>query len=48
MIWRCGEEGSVMPPTELYNEGWLLRLLLDWFSRHPNTEHTLSVPTEGR
>lgn len=37
-----------MPPTELYNEGWLLRLVLDWFSRHPETEHPLSVPADGR
>ena len=22
----------MMPPTELYNEGWLLRVALDWFS----------------
>jgi len=29
------------PPTELYNEGWMLRLVLDWFSRHPEVEHEL-------
>ena len=22
----------MIPPTELYNEGWLLRVALDWFS----------------
>ncbi len=25
-----------MPPTELYNEGWMLRLLLDWHQRNPS------------
>jgi hypothetical protein len=24
-----------MPPTMLYNEGWMLRLVLDWFARQP-------------
>jgi hypothetical protein len=24
----------VLPPTELYCEGWLLRIILDWYSTH--------------
>src|SRR5829696_5925829 len=24
-----------LPPTALYNEGWMLRLVLDWCSEHP-------------
>jgi len=31
---RCGLPDSVIPPTELYNEGWMLRLVLDWFDRN--------------
>ena len=31
LLNRCGGRASVMPPTELYNEGWLLRVALDWF-----------------
>ena len=31
LLNRCGDRASVMPPTELYNEGWLLRIALDWF-----------------
>lgn len=31
LLHRCGDRASVMPPTELYNEGWLLRIALDWF-----------------
>jgi len=34
-----------MPPTELFNEGWLLRLALDWFSKHPEVQSPLRVPT---
>lgn len=30
------------PPTDLYNEGWLLRLTLDWFSRSTYSGHPLS------
>ena len=32
----------MLPPTELYNEGWLLRLVLDWFERQRAHEHVLS------
>ena len=31
-----------MPPTLLYNEGWLLRGVLHWFSQHRDIEHSLS------
>ena len=43
-----------MPPTELYNEGWLLRLALDWFSTDgPSDSHFSFSPganwySEGR
>lgn len=33
--------GRVFPPTELYNEGWMLRLVLDWFSRTPDCNYEL-------
>jgi len=28
----------VFPATDLYNEGWMLRLVIDWFSRNPQVE----------
>lgn len=43
----CDTEQRVMPPTALYNEGWLLRLALDWFSFHPGIDHILSVPNDA-
>ena len=38
----CGSAESVLPPTELYNEGWMLRLVLDWFDRHRTLSHELT------
>jgi hypothetical protein len=40
---RCGTEQSVMPPTQLYNEGWMLRLTLDWFDKHRDVDHALAI-----
>ncbi|MCC6242138.1 MAG: hypothetical protein IT353_04825 [Gemmatimonadaceae bacterium] len=37
------EEGPRrFPPTLLYNEGWLLRLVVDWYHRHPEAKGTLT------
>jgi hypothetical protein len=41
MLLRCGTEAAILPPTELYNEGWLLRLVLDWFERARVGNHPL-------
>jgi hypothetical protein len=35
------------PPTIIYNEGWLLRLVVDWFSSSGITDHPLSFPKNG-
>jgi hypothetical protein len=35
------------PPTTLHNEGWLLRLIIDWFSTSGITDHPLSIPKGG-
>lgn len=35
------------PPTILYNEGWLLRLVIDWFSESGVADHPLSFPKDG-
>jgi hypothetical protein len=34
MLGRCGTSTAVMPPTEVFNEGWMLRLALDWLDRN--------------
>lgn len=45
---RCGTADSVLPPTELYNEGWMLRLVLDWFDRNREFTHSLSFAPDAR
>ena len=42
MLELCSTEDTVFPPTILYNEGWMLRLILDWFSSQKTIEHQLS------
>jgi len=48
ILGRCGSENSVLPPTELFNESWMLRLVLDWFDRNRGTKHPLSFAPEAR
>lgn len=39
---RGGTQGTPkLPPTILYNEGWLLRLVLDWYAHHPEINSPL-------
>lgn len=45
ILERSDTDDRVMPPTELYNEGWLLRASLDWFADHPAISHEMAVPT---
>jgi hypothetical protein len=48
LLSRCGTENTVMPPTQLYNEGWMLRLVLDWFSEQSESEHDLGFQPGSR
>ena len=34
LLQLSAREDRHFPATDLYNEGWLLRLVLDWFSGH--------------
>ena len=42
MLESCATESPLFPPTLLFNEGWLLRLVLDWFSTHRDVNHPLA------
>jgi hypothetical protein len=42
LLRQCGSAATVMPPTELYNEGWMLRLVLDWFDQNRSVDHELA------
>lgn len=35
-------ENRKFPATDLYNEGWMLRLILDWFSLNKEQNHELN------
>ncbi len=43
LLARCDDEAPPFPPTVLYNEGWLLRVVLDWFDRHGGDRYPMSV-----
>ena len=42
LLSRCGMPERNFPPTDLYNEGWMLRLVLDWLSLNQGIDHELS------
>ena len=48
ILSRCGTSRSVLPPTELFNEGWMLRLVLDWLDRHRDFAHPLAFEAGAR
>ena len=48
MLRTCGSEDGVLRPTEVYNEDWMLRLILDWFSRQSPSDHPLSFEKGAR
>ena len=48
LLEHCSnEEKRHFPPTTLYNEGWILRLVIDWFSRNKTENYPLTVPQDG-
>jgi hypothetical protein len=42
MLDACESGQPAFPPSLLFNEGWLLRVVLDWFSRHGGDRYPLS------
>ena len=42
------EDPGRIRPREFYNEGWMLKLLLDWAETHPEVEHPLSLSSGAR
>ena len=47
LLESCASDSPLFPPTILYNEGWLLRLVLDWFQNHRTGEHPLSFTIDS-
>lgn len=48
LLTRCGRTDAVLPATALFNEGWMLRLVLDWASRHPSAIPELTFEASSR
>lgn len=48
MLAACGGTAAKFPATEVYNEGWMLRLVLDWFSRAGLHDHPLAFSRNSR
>ncbi len=48
LLKQCDASGRVFPATELFNEGWLLRIILDWFSGQSNLRHPLAFTKKCR
>lgn len=44
LLSRCSTDKSCLPPTLLYNEGWMLRLTLSLFEELQIADHPLAVP----
>jgi hypothetical protein len=42
MLAACEAGDPSFPPTELFNENWLLRIVLDWFARRGGDRYPLS------
>jgi len=50
ILRSCESDFPLLPPTQLYNEGWMLRLTVDWFRSLDLTSgpHPLAVPPDCR
>lgn len=48
LLKKCETDSPIMPPTQFYNEGWMLRLTVDRFESIDleNEPHPLAVPTD--
>jgi len=48
MLQLANSKDRLFPATIYFNEGWLLRLIVDWFSRNQFTEHPLNFEQDAR
>jgi hypothetical protein len=37
LLQRCNSNDIVFPPNDFYNEGWLLRIIMDWFTKQDSS-----------
>ena len=48
MLEACESGNPAFPPTTLFGEGWLLRVVLDWFATHGGDRYPLSPQADAR
>ena len=48
ILASAGTPAATIRPTELYNEGWMLRLILDWAQQHAPGSHPLAFLPDAR
>ncbi len=48
LLTRGGGANAVLPATDLYNEGWMLRLAIDWFDQNRSTSFDLQFEPDAR
>ena len=48
MLGRSTSSDRVFPATLLFEEGWMLRLVLDWFAVHRTVDHPLAFDASAR
>ena len=47
LLHQCSTGNTKFPPTDLYNEGWMLRIVLDWHSMHPDIISPIAIPADS-
>ena len=48
ILLSAGNNNSNIPSTDLFNEGWMLRIVLGWFSTHHDVAHELNIANGER
>ena len=48
MLEACEAGEPAFPPNVLFNENWLLRVVLDWFAGHDGDPHPLAPKAGAR
>jgi len=47
-LQACDTADRNFPPTVLYNENWMLRIILDWFTTNGNSESLIPVLPDSK
>jgi len=47
MLQACDSDSPLFPPTELFNENWMLRILLDWYATYGRNSSLLGFVNDA-